>query len=520
MKQNIHTLRGRLWLLLLAMLTIVSQETQAQDPKTLTLNDASSNSTAISDAFKAGGTYNATLSGRTIYRDGDWNTLCLPFNMNSDKIAKSPLAGAIIKELNTGESSLDGEGKLTLKFTDAAAITAGKPYIVKWVAIKNDDDWDAFVKKVAGGTTYEGKTVILAANINIASADMVVGNTSNPFKGTFDGCGHTINCSISDDTKEGVAPFFYINGATIKNVKVTGSVSSTQNHCAGLVGFANGTCAIKNCWVETDVTVTGSGTYCGGVVGKVTSTSITTISNSLYSGSITCTGTPTVGIISGWSEEGGTANINNCLADGTYPSSGSVDLVQGKGTNSNTGSIKKNTESASALVASLGSEWKVSDDKAVPNMAAIGDVTNPKFSGVTLSSAATNDVSFDIDGGKGKFWFKGTYDPKAITTSDNILLLSSGNRLGYVKSDRTLNAFRAYFEISGTAAVRSYALDFGDDDGQTTGIINVQCSVVNGQSTSATYDLQGRRVIGDSSADNVRLKKGLYIRNGRKVIIK
>jgi hypothetical protein len=192
-------------------------------------------------------------------------------------------------------------------------------------------------------------------------------------------------------------------------------------------------------------------------------------------------------------------------------------LVQGVGTNSNTGSIKKNEESASALVASLGSEWKESDGKAVPKMTAIGDVTNPEFSGVTLSST-TNDVSFDIDGGK--FWFKGTYDPKAITTSDNILLLSSGNRLGYVKSDRTLNAFRAYFEISGTAAVRSYALEFGDDDGQTTGIINVQCSVVNGQSTSATYDLQGRRVIGDSSADNVRLKKGLYIRNGRKVIIK
>lgn len=511
MKQNIHTLRGRLWLLLLAMLTIVSQEAQAQ---ALTLNDASSNSKAISDA--AGGTYNATLSGRTIYRDGDWNTLCLPFDMNSDKIASSPLAGAIIKELNTGGSSLDGEGKLTLKFTDAADITAGKPYIVKWVAIKNDDDWDAFVKKVASGTTYEGKIVILAGDINIASADMV-GNTSNPFKGTFDGCGHTINCSISDNTKEGVAPFFYITDATIKNVKVAGSVSSTQNHCAGLVGFANGTCAIKNCWVATDVT--GSGTYCGGVLGHA-KTSTTTISNCLYSGEITGNGSTAVGVISGWSDDGGNTTINNCLADGTYTSTGTVELILGNGTKTTNSCIKRSGETAEALVSTLGSEnWTVSGVKAVPKMVAIGNVTNPEFSGVTLSST-TNDVSFDIEGGKGKFWFKGTYDPKTITSSDNILLLSSGNRLGYVKSDRTLNAFRAYFEISGTAAVRSYALDFGDDDGQTTGIINVQCSVVNGQSTSATYDLQGRRVIGDSSADNVRLKKGLYIRNGRKVIIK
>ena len=110
MNQNIHTLRGRLWLLLLAMLTIVSQETQAQ---ALTLYDASSNSTAISD--RAGGTYDATLSERTIYRDGYWNTLCLPFGMTSDQIASSPLAGATIKELDESFSSLDG-GNLILTF--------------------------------------------------------------------------------------------------------------------------------------------------------------------------------------------------------------------------------------------------------------------------------------------------------------------------------------------------------------------------------------------------------------------
>lgn len=97
------------------MLTIVSQEAQAQ---ALPLNDASSNSTAISDAVKAGGTYDATLSGRTIYRDGDWNTLCLPFGMTSDQIASSPLAGATIKELDESHSSLDG-GNLTLTFKNA-----------------------------------------------------------------------------------------------------------------------------------------------------------------------------------------------------------------------------------------------------------------------------------------------------------------------------------------------------------------------------------------------------------------
>lgn len=509
MKQNIHTLRGRLWLLLLAMLTIVSQEAQAQD---LILNDASSNSTAIT--VKAGGTYDATLRGRTIYRDGYWNTLCLPFGMTSDQIASSPLAGATIKELDESSSRLDG-GNLILTFKNADFIGAGKPYIVKWGAdliIKNDADWDAFVANVGKGMTYEGKTVILAADINIEAADMV-GNTSYPFKGTFDGCGHTINCSISDDTKEGVAPFFYITDATIKNLKVTGTVQAANNHCAGLVGYATGTCTIQNCWVATDVKCTG-GAYCGGVLGHA-QTSVTTISNCLYSGKITGNGSTAVGVISGWSDVGGNTTINNCLADGTYTSTGTVELIRGNGTKNTNSCIKRSGETAEELVSTLGSEWKASDDNAVPDIS--GNVTNPTFNNVIISNA-NNDVYFNIDGGT--FWFKGTYDPKAITTSDNILLLSSGNRLGYVKSKRTLNAFRAYFEISGPAAVRSYELDFGDDDGQTTGIINVQCSVVNGQSTSATYDLQGHRVIGDSSADDVRLKKGLYIRNGRKVIIK
>ena len=73
-----------------------------------------------------------TLTGRTLTKDGKWNTLCLPFNV--DDISTSPLAGATIKELdNSAEgTSLSGAGELTLKFKTATAIEAGKPYIIKW----------------------------------------------------------------------------------------------------------------------------------------------------------------------------------------------------------------------------------------------------------------------------------------------------------------------------------------------------------------------------------------------------
>lgn len=72
-----------------------------------------------------------TLSGLTLYKDGNWNTLCLPFDVT---VSGSPLADASIKQLDEYNTNLSG-GKLTLKFKDAyGTILAGTPVIVKWEA--------------------------------------------------------------------------------------------------------------------------------------------------------------------------------------------------------------------------------------------------------------------------------------------------------------------------------------------------------------------------------------------------
>ena len=101
------------------------------DIPALTLNDASAND--LSD--KKNKTYNVTLSGRTLTKDGNWNTLCLPFAVTAAQMAETthPLYGATIKELDAANTSLNtSTGALTLAFTDATSIEAGKPYIVKW----------------------------------------------------------------------------------------------------------------------------------------------------------------------------------------------------------------------------------------------------------------------------------------------------------------------------------------------------------------------------------------------------
>ena len=95
-------------------------------PASISLANAEDNSTTISNAN--GYVADVTLSGRTLYKDGAWNTLCLPFNVNN--FTGTPLEGATVKTLaSTGFS----DGTLTMNFTeDLTGIEAGKPYIVKW----------------------------------------------------------------------------------------------------------------------------------------------------------------------------------------------------------------------------------------------------------------------------------------------------------------------------------------------------------------------------------------------------
>ena len=84
-----------------------------------------------------GETVNVTLQGRTLYRDGAWNTLCLPFEVS---IADGPLSGDGVKAmtLDTDNSGVSGS-TLTLKFTEVSLsgeqgglIPAGTPFIIKW----------------------------------------------------------------------------------------------------------------------------------------------------------------------------------------------------------------------------------------------------------------------------------------------------------------------------------------------------------------------------------------------------
>ncbi len=77
---------------------------------------------------------NVQLTGRTLYKDGDWNTICLPFDC---KVTDSncPLYGDGVEVRELRSASYNNEtNTLGLTFQTTTNITAGKPYLIKWTS--------------------------------------------------------------------------------------------------------------------------------------------------------------------------------------------------------------------------------------------------------------------------------------------------------------------------------------------------------------------------------------------------
>ena len=136
--------------------------------KTITLADAADNSSTIREWN--GSVADVTLQGRTLYKDGDWNTLCLPFDV---ALAGSTLEGATLMELDTEgtyngkQTGLANDGTLYLYFKTATSIEAGKPYIIKWASGSNIEN-----------PVFTGVTIDNTASTEVAF-------TGGTFKGTY-----------------------------------------------------------------------------------------------------------------------------------------------------------------------------------------------------------------------------------------------------------------------------------------------------------------------------------------------
>ena len=114
---------------------------------------------------------------------------------------------------------------------------SGNPYL-----ISNSDQFALLANRVNGGNAYNSTYFKLTEDI---STTTMVGTSTNKFSGTFDGNGNTLTFN-QESGEQYIAPFRYINGATIENLKLTGTVTSANKFAGGVVAYATGSNKITN----------------------------------------------------------------------------------------------------------------------------------------------------------------------------------------------------------------------------------------------------------------------------------
>ncbi|MBR5011403.1 MAG: hypothetical protein IKY12_02485, partial [Clostridia bacterium] len=143
------------------------------------------------------------------------------------------------------------------------------------VDISSADDMIALMN---GTLSWDGDYALTADITLPESGQKAIGTVENPFTGTFDGDGYTVsglNMTAPDSTGTVAGLFGKIDGATVKNLTVEGSVNTTATYVGGIVAWSVNSSSILNCTNRACVTngaaknsaYENNGT--GGVVGRV-----------------------------------------------------------------------------------------------------------------------------------------------------------------------------------------------------------------------------------------------------------
>ncbi len=168
--------------------------------------------------------------------------------------------------------------------------------------IRNEGDLAAFRDKVNSTVTFAGCTVTLTADLDLSDMGTWIpigeGNAGGAsknggfFAGTFEGGNHLIANLHVSETKpgEGAGLFGWVRGATIRNLRVSGSFLANVNGAAGIIGVVesnydgNARTVIENVHNKGD-TVRGS--KAGGIVGDIRRGGTVSITNCTNAAAVT-----------------------------------------------------------------------------------------------------------------------------------------------------------------------------------------------------------------------------------------
>ena len=172
------------------------------------------------------------------------------------------------------------------KYTLSGDGTEASPYL-----ITSTDDWNGLAGNVYLGETYSNKFLQLTDNITV-NCMIGTGTTSTTwdnysFSGTFDGAGNTLTFDYSTNvgTEGLIAPFRFVDDATIKNLVVDGTIVTANKYAGGIIARVDGNTALTNCRSSVTINSNVAGEGChGGLIGLIRGNNTATITGCIFDG--------------------------------------------------------------------------------------------------------------------------------------------------------------------------------------------------------------------------------------------
>ena len=133
-------------------------------------------------------------------------------------------------------------------------------------------NWKEFCNIVSGGQNAVDAKMI--ADVNLGGDIVMVGAGEHKYSGTFDGGEHTLTLNWNAGSARQLAPFQYVKGATIRNLRTQGYIKSITYGLSGLIYSAYGATTISGCVSNVDLTSSydkSAGCDASGMVHHVTS---------------------------------------------------------------------------------------------------------------------------------------------------------------------------------------------------------------------------------------------------------
>lgn len=231
-------------------------------------------------------------NGTTVMESGAVGNYWSSTYMNGDRVYNIRFDGSSLKLENDGDRQNGFPVRLVKNYSSLEQDADG------YYLLGSVQNWKDFAKLVKKTPNVNAK---MTADIDLGDDMTMIGDGYDSdaskriaFRGTFDGQGHTLTINYvtaqmpTAQPLFGCAPFGYVIDGTIRNLHIAGTIVSSHEGVAGLIGYADGYTLIENCYSSVNFTFN---TYdalggAGFVYYTHNDASVLTIRDCIYDGTI------------------------------------------------------------------------------------------------------------------------------------------------------------------------------------------------------------------------------------------